>query len=219
MSVGPTGVRGVQGVRGEVGDGGPIGIPGMIGPQGSQGPVGVTGATGIMGSTGIQLDGNGSLVQCTSRIGGDNIFVSNDNFYNIPFNTPNPSLVGNLSTTISGQYDASGINYYGTPLQITDGSNFAFPSGKYYITAVLPIGSASGLEAALVMTESNVNIANSTSANPGSDCILQHFFTPSQDTSITFRVYISRENPVPIELFPSISSDFQNINVSIVKIW
>lgn len=215
---GPTGVRGSQGPRGLIGVEGPNGITGMFGPQGGEGPVGVAGGTGITGSTGIQLDGNGSLIQCASVI---NVQVTTGSTSSIiTFNTFNPVLSASLSTSISGQYDATGMNYYGNPLSAIS-ETLNFPAGNYLIRAILQYNTTSSGTIALRMTNpsDDVIIASSTTASPGSDCILHTFFTPTQTTSAVFRVFAS-QNPQPVlqdGIVTSISP--QRANISIVKIW
>jgi hypothetical protein len=219
---GPTGVSGPQGVRGETGPTGPTGITGMAGPQGIQGPAGVTGATGIAGSTGIQLYGNGSLIQTASSVNVEGSNKVAGGFVAVNFNTYNPPLASTLSTTISGQYDASGLNYYGTPM-IFSNQSIVFPEGKYFINATLPLQyngdtSTNRLYLQLESFSGNVytSIAGSIAAHPGGTAILQHYYTTSNPVELAFRVYSDSESgPV----FSDVSSNFQNFAVSIVKIW
>lgn len=216
---GPTGVSGPQGPRGAMGPTGPTGITGMFGPQGLQGPIGVTGATGIAGSTGIHLYGNGSLVQCLSI--GDTAApntVDND-FINLTFNQRNPALNGILSTTISGQYDASGLNYYGNPMTISN-ANIRIPAGNYFISAVFPVQSNVATNTYYLQMASNdgsyTPIVNGIPANSGGECILQYYHTSPNDIDVTFRLFTVIADQ---SVYFNTSPNYQNAALTIVKIW
>lgn len=224
---GPTGVAGPQGPRGAVGITGPTGIAGMFGPQGARGPTGVTGATGIAGSTGIHLYGNGSLVQCAT-LDGASVSVNHSAPYIVDGLVPfaNPTLSGSTSTSISGQYDASGLNYYGNPLLISN-EFITIPAGKYFISAALTTEyAASGCNVSYFQLSSYSdstysNIVNGIPARQGSTTHLQHYFTPSNDTVVSLRVFSqSADSPAgdgDVLLSPAPPS--RQLALSIVKIW
>lgn len=216
---GPTGVAGPQGPRGVTGATGPTGITGMFGPQGLQGPRGVTGATGMSGSTGIQLYGNGSLVQCANAAGGTSLTTNNSN-QTITLNNKNPELSGIYSTTISGQYDASGLNYYGNPLVISN-QYITIPAGKYFISSRLSTKQVSPEDNNVSYTElatyngDYATLITSTPAGRGSECHLQYYFTPSNDTTLSLRVWTTASGT---ELTYA-SAIEPYANMTIVKIW
>lgn len=215
---GPTGVRGPQGPRGQIGVVGPTGIQGMFGPQGVQGPLGFTGRGGIGGSTGIQLYGNGSLVQCAARTGTPAL-STNGNYQTIGLNAVNPALSGSNSVSISGQYDASGLNYYGNPLVMSQ-PLITIPNGKYFISATLSTKDISGtnitsLDLASYNGVSYTTIVTGIAARPGSDCHLQHYYTPSTDTTVSLRARTSTSGQV----FTEVIGNVPYATLSIVKIW
>lgn len=217
---GPTGVRGPQGPRGVTGPTGPTGITGMFGPQGVRGPVGVTGATGIAGSTGIHLYGNGSLVQCMSI---ENTVVPNsvdNDFLNLTFNQRTPSLNGTLSTTISGQYDTSGLNYYGNPMVISNEFT-TIPAGNYFISGVFPVQSFTPantyyMQMASYDGSNYTTIVNGIPAQSGSECIFQYYHTASNDMTVSFRLYTTLPGQ---NIVKAVDSNYQNAALTIVKIW
>lgn len=218
---GPTGVRGPQGPIGMTGFMGPAGITGMMGPQGAEGPVGYTGVTGITGSTGIQLYGNGSLVQCgtiptpTGEVATN--IVAPYRFSNL---NPNPPLLGTRSTTISGQYDASGLNYYGSPLEISN-EFITIPAGKYFVSAAITTKyvadgtNTSYLQLASYSNASYSGIVNGIPAKMGSTNHLQCYYAPSVDTVVSLRVISSVDK---VALLDSVSPATVAA-LSIVKIW
>lgn len=216
---GPTGVAGRQGPRGATGPTGPTGIAGMVGIQGLRGPTGVTGATGIAGSTGIQLYGNGSLIQCADLCGAT---IQSSTFSPITFNVLNPSLSSGKSTTISGQYDTSGLNYYGNPMIISN-EFITIPSGNYYISSVLSHNNQSAISTTLAYLSLcnyngsiySSNIANGIPANNRSASHLQCYITPSNDITVSLGVNVSNSS-TPENL---VSSNQPSVFLSIVKIW
>ena len=228
---GPTGIQGPQGVRGFTGPTGSRGITGMFGPQGVAGPTGLQGATGLVGSTGTQLYGNGSLIQCFSIVNQG--LVANSNYNVLTLSTQNPSFSGGKSTTISGQYDTTGLNYYGTPMSLSN-EFLTIPIGKYLISASLPTfvdGNAPmptpGFPAdnstflALSSYDSNTttytNIVTGIPALAGSTTHLQHYYCPSNDTVVSLRLWCSNDN---MQIYPNTSSsNSKNAIMTIMKIW
>jgi collagen type II alpha len=206
---GPTGTRGAQGIKGGVGVTGPIGISGQDGGAGPVGSQGVNGPTGITGGTGTQLYGNASLVQsgqCTN-LGSDSPII---------FASQNPALVNGKSTTISGQYDSTQLNYYGVPLSI-NGALITIPVGNYYISATMPI-SINVVDTDIVyLTLSTYDgstytpIAWSTPANKAGVCHLQYVYRPTVDTVVSFLSSVTNT--------PAFSVGTPHVNLSIVKIW
>lgn len=215
MSAGPTGVRGIQGPEGPIGVAGPIGNTGVRGQQGNRGPVGLQGPTGIPGSTGIQLYGNGSLVQSAS-LRDTQLSLATSTTINVPYTTKNPALVSGASTTISGQYDTSGLNYYGIPLSIGEkDEEITIPAGKYWITAIFSNGEVSPKVVLQLDDKLGNNIAKGIPANFNGISMLQHYYEPRVDTKVSFRVFSDATG----NAFKTISSTFPNTSISIVKIW
>lgn len=217
------GVQGPQGPKGQIGPLGPRGLTGPAGKSGNGGPTGATGPAGIVGSTGIQLYGNASLIQCASLRNSNIPVESNAVGYYIPFafNTFTPALSGNRSTTITGQYDTSGLNYYGVPLTVS-GEYITVPSGKYLISSVLPIGkdlslSEFFLELSLYTGEGWSTIVRGTPAGAACASHLQHYYTSSQDTIVGFRLFTTPN--VTMGVFQDVSTGYPNASLSIVKIW
>lgn len=219
---GPTGVAGAQGLRGYNGPPGATGIAGMYGPQGAVGPVGPVGPTGIAGSTGIQLYGNNSLIQCASYTNSlEPVGTVSAGYTGISMPTKTPPLSGNLSTTISGQYDASGLNYYGSPMSMSD-EFIVFPAGKYYISACLPTNYNGNFNANKTFLELSswdgstyTPIVKSIPAYSGSANHLQYYYTPTTDTTVALRVNISNSSG-SLYTYSSINPLSK---LTIVKIW
>ena len=136
----------------------------------------------------------------------------------VEFNAKNPALNGsNRSTTISGQYDSTGINYYGLPLSFdaSTGSFITIPIGKYYITASLPATLVSQIIAITLSSYSGglyTDIAYSTPATANGVCHLQYVYCPTVDTVVSIR-YSPVGGPC------SLADSKPHINLSIVKIW
>jgi hypothetical protein len=218
---GPTGVRGPQGPIGITGFMGPVGSTGMIGPQGVYGPVGVTGVTGITGSTGIQLYGNGSLVQCGTVLSPViTVNTSRSGPYMFSDLSTNPALLETRSSSISGQYDTSGLNYYGNPLEISN-EFITIPAGKYFISAAISTtyvtnnSNISYLQLASYNGATYTGIVNGIPARTGSTNHLQCYYTPSTDTAVSVRVISSVDNALLLNRV-----DPANVAaLSIVKIW
>lgn len=205
---GPTGTRGAEGIKGPVGGTGPTGFPGQDGGAGPVGSQGVNGPIGITGGTGTQLYGNASLVQsgqCTG-LGSS---------YTLQFANQNPALVSGKSTTISGQYGSTQLNYYGTPLSI-NGALITIPAGNYYITAMMPITNTimEGIAIFLTLSEYDGStytpIAWSTAANKAGVCYLQYVYSPTVDTVVSILKSVTSD---------TITAGSPHVNLSIVKIW
>lgn len=229
MSQGPTGVRGLQGPVGVEGPSGRTGMTGLFGPQGEKGPTGVKGPTGIPGSTGIQLYGNGSLVQCSS-VRVSTAIPDEYTPVNLTFQTFNPALAEplfNTSVAISGQYDASGLNYYGNPLSFST-EFITVPAGKYYMSAIVTLNNAlSGLTPppfTIVTSLESYNqvsfstLTKGTAAGPGGASHLQYYYTPTEDTDVVVRVAAS-SGTEPFGLFLNPTPMYPSATLSIVKIW
>lgn len=211
---GVTGVRGPQGIGGAAGSAGSQGLAGPQGPFGYPGGGGRMGPTGISGGTGTQLYGHGSVTQSaissselTSDIGA------------IPFGSRNPDLSSGASTTISGQYDTTGVNFYGSPMTIDTATNtfITLPVGKYYITAIAPIYTASAQAKNVHLLLSTydgatyTDIAYSTPAFTKQVCHLQTIYTPAVDTILSIRL---SSLPATASLTPG-----NTVSLSIVKFW
>lgn len=224
MSTGATGINGPQGPRGVTGPNGPQGIAGQTGPEGFEGRTGNTGPQGITGSRGIELFGNGSLVQTSARLTA--IPLTSNAFTVFSFDPFNPALSGNNSTTISGQYDTCGTNFYGNPLTFSN-EFIRVPIGKYLISAVAPTDETVSnttffqLASCILPLPGDSNpveytpIVNGVPTEGGS-IHLQHYYTPSVDTDISLRVFSSASGS---NLFVAGGVLNTTVNLSIVKIW
>ncbi len=212
---GVTGVRGPQGVGGAAGSAGSQGLTGPRGPFGYPGVNGLMGPTGISGGTGTQLYGHGSVTQ--SAISGSEL---TSDIGAIPFEgAKNPPLSSEQSTTINGQYDTTGLNFYGSPMTLDSATNtfITLPVGKYYITAIAPIytASATAKNVHLLLSTydgaSYTDIAYSTPAFTKQVCHLQTIYTPAVDTILSIRL---SSLPVSASLSPG-----NTVSLSIVKFW
>lgn len=211
---GVTGVRGPQGVGGAAGSAGSQGLTGPQGPFGYPGVNGLMGPTGISGGTGTQLYGHGSVTQsalCSAILDSD--------IGAIPFGATNPALSSEVSTTINGQYDTTGLNFYGSPMTLDSGTNtfITLPVGKYYITAIAPIYTATAetINVHLLLSTYDgatyTDIAYSTPAFTNQVCHLQTIYTPAVDTILSIRLSTL---PVSASLSPG-----NTVSLSIVKFW
>lgn len=228
--LGPTGIQGSQGPIGPLGGRGPLGIIGMTGPQGTVGTEGPRGMTGIAGMTGIQLHGNGSLVQCISQRGPTGIQMDTPTVLLTAFN---PTLTSSDdSRTISGQYENTGINFYGSPMNIntktTLTNTITMPAGRYYITAVLPVLPDESVppfsSIVLRLMQSATPIRSSAPSLRNGVLYLQTYYEPIETVTLQFLLVINYVHTQyfdsePVNFFKYMNAENPNTSITIVKIW
>jgi hypothetical protein len=222
---------------GPIGEQGPAGIIGIIGSQGNVGITGPRGATGIAGMTGIQLHGNGSLVQCISQRGptggGPTGGLLGDP--HVRFTAFNPVLSSvKTSMTISGQYENTGLNFYGIPMTISNAPDsvdtIAIPTGEYYITAVLPVVTHAVVPAfptivLNLMNEGTIVIKSAPSRKKGVLYLQTYYAVTGIETEILnfslaigYNEFEVPESDATGDFFKYINTSNPNASITIVKI-